>query len=262
MSVSIDSDAAPFAMPPTFGIHRKVLPRQDVDRVRGFVKRVLGGRPVPASGQDDHDWSVRISDLMFNGVLEGPGQLVNFLRTTPVPDLCRTILGPDVVYSVDKSLVRYFDPARRPQLAQMHFDAHLFGPQHKMLTVWVPLNPVGVESPGLSMCTRPNWPTTHWQDLVDAIDGDGIYDPRRARRRGYPHEEIYALAANEAEWPFIAPALDVGDVMIFDHQLIHGTQAGLVAPASRMSLEVRVIPVALAEVLHKLDRRYVFGRLD
>ena len=50
--------------------------------------------------------------------------------------------------------------------------------------------------------------------------------------------------------------------MIFDHQYIHGTQSGIAAPASRMSLEVRVIPIPLAKALYKLDRRYVFGRLD
>ena len=254
--------AIPFAVPPAFAIHRDVLPQAEVERVRGFVTRVLGDRPAPEPGANDHDWSARFNDLVAGGVLEGPGQLLNFVRKSGVPDLCRAILGPDVVYSLAKSLVRDFDPARRSQPAHMHFDAHLFGPQYPMLTVWVPLNAVGTESPGLSIATRPNWPAPLWDDLVAAVDAQGVYDADRLRRRGYRHEEVYALAAREAEWPFIAPELDVGDVMIFDHQHIHGTQIDIAAPARRMSLEIRVVSVPTAKSLYTRGRAYSFGRLD
>ena len=143
----------------------------------------------------------------------------------------------------------------------MHFDAHIFGPQTPMLTIWVPLNDVGRESPGLSMAKRPHWPPQLWERLGDAIDVDGAYRPGQDFARAYPHEEVYEPARAEDEWPFFEPELNAGDVCIFDHQYIHGTQINLPRPAKRMSLEIRMLPVQAVQRLIKQGSTSVFVKL-
>lgn len=262
MSVQAVTDTVPFAVPPTFEVHRGVLPRSGVEEVRAFVARVLGNRPAAAEGEQDQGWAVDFRTLMAKGELENPRQLIGVLKKSSVPELCRAILGPGLAYSVDKSLIRDFDPGRRPAPAPMHFDAHVFGPHIRMLTVWVPLTPVGADAPGLSIARRPHWPLSYWNELAARVDDTGLYRRIDASRRGLPQDEVLALARNESEWPLVEPRLDVGDVMIFDHQHIHGTQTGIEAPARRMSMEVRVMRYKVAMDLIAGGLQQLFGSLD
>lgn len=262
MSVNLASEAVRFAAPPTFEIHRNVLPPEGVARLRAFVTKVLGSRPAPAEGEEDKNWSIDFRTLMANGHMANPVELMRVLKKSAVPSLCRKVFGPGLAYSVDKSLIRDFNPGRRPVPAPMHFDAHVFGPHVPMVTVWVPLNAVGVDSPGLAIANRPHWPRDYWTELTDCIDERGLYRRIEAGRRGVPQDQIYALAREEPEWPLVEPVLDVGDVMIFDHQHIHGTQPGIPEPKRRMSMEVRVLPVAVVDTLIAGGLQQLFGRLD
>ncbi len=262
MSVSVASEPIRFAVPPTFAIHRKVLQPDGVAAVRDFVARTLGGRAAVGDGEQDENWSVDFRTLMADGRLQNPSELVRVVKKSSVPTLCREIFGPGLAYSVDKSLIRDFNPGRRPVPAAMHFDAHVFGPHVPMVTVWVPLNAVGVDSPGLAVATRPHWPRQYWTDLTDCVDSNGLYRRIPADRRAYSQDEIYALARKEPEWPIVEPVLDVGDVMIFDHQHIHGTQPGIAEPKRRMSMEIRVLPMRVVEDLMKGGLQQYFGKLD
>ncbi|MEQ8814677.1 MAG: hypothetical protein RLO51_18090 [Thalassobaculum sp.] len=263
MSISTATEGIRFAVPPAFQIHRQVLAKDGVAGIRDYVTRVLGNRPPPAEGEADRNWSVQFRTLMVQGHLKNPGELVGVLRQSEVPALCREILGPGLVYSIDKSLLRDFNPRLRSAPATMHFDAHVFGPHIPIVTVWVPLNPVGVDAPGLAIATRPHWPLDYWNELAGRVDDAGLLyrriDPGRA---GIPQDEIYALARAEDEWPLVEPVLDVGDVMIFDHQYIHGTQPGIANPGRRMSMEVRVMPYAMAQRLLAAGLPQMFASLD
>ena len=145
--------------------------------------------------------------------------------------------------------------------APMHFDAHLYGPQVPMVTVWLPLNAVGRKSPGLSIAKRPHWPLDCWNELVEGVDSTGKYHPGNAGRRGHPHEEIYTAAIAEAEWPFMEPELNAGDALIFDHQHIHGTQVNIRSPVRRMSLEIRILHIDEVRRLFEQGSAQVFARL-
>jgi len=262
MSSIVASDSVRFAVSPTFEIHRNVLPRAGVEKIRAFVTKVLGNRPESEDGQDDQNWSIDLRTLMANGDLENPSELVGVLKKSAVPTLCREIFGPGLAYSVDTSLIRDFNTSRRPVPAAMHFDAHVFGPHVPMVTVWVPLNAVGIDSPGLAVANRPHWPRQCWTELTDCVDAKGLYRRIDASRRAYTQDDIYALARQEPEWPMVEPVLEVGDIMIFDHQHIHGTQPGIAEPKRRMSMELRVLPMKVVEDLMKGGLQQYFGKLD
>lgn len=233
----------PFAIPPKMEIHRNVIPRHVIERVRAFVTWAMGYRDPPADGQIETDWSSNLRALCDQRILGHPEALLRPFWECGIPDLCRAVLGPEIAYVADTSLVRDYNPSNRPRPAHMHFDAHIFGAQTRMLTVWIPLNDVGRDSPGLVMAKHPNWPLPHWQYLADNVDSDRGFRPKADFVRSYTHDEIFDLARQEAEWPFFEPELSVGDAFIFDHQHIHGTQTSVERPDRRMSLEIRILPV-------------------
>ena len=253
---------ARYAVPAAMGLHRGVVPLNEIERIRGFVTWAIGGRSAPVEDDGEANWSVNFGHLFQEKFLGNPSHVLGFMQKSPIPDLCREILGPDIVYSLDKTLARDYQPSRRPVPAPMHFDAHLFGPHVPMVTVWIPLNDVGRESPGLSIATRPNWPRPLWNQLADGIDKRARYHPFSLERRGYPHEEIYALAEAEPAGLFIEPQLDAGDVMIFDHQFIHGTQTGIPEPTRRMSLEIRMLPAGAAKRVLGYASQHMFVKVD
>ncbi len=253
---------ARYAVPPNMGIHRSVMPLNEIERVRGFVTWVLGGRADPPEGKDEANWSTNLGTLYRGKILSNPNFVLGFLGDTAIPELCRQALGPDIVYSLDKTLVRDFNPSRRPAPARMHFDAHLYGPQVPMVTVWIPLNDVGIESPGLSIATRPNSPLALWNELAEGVDAAGRYHAGAVRQRDYAHEDLYAMARAEPESPFIEPELNAGDVMIFDHQYVHGTQTSIASPTRRMSLEIRMLAADVAKRVMALGTQHMFVRVD
>lgn len=258
MSVPAVRDEIRFATPPVLELHRSVVPLREVERVRAFVTWVLGFRDAPPTGQSEGNWSANIRGLMQRGAIAKPQSVLGFLNRTPIPDLCRAALGSEIDCSIDKTLVRDFNPGHRPAPAPMHFDAHLYGPHVPMVTVWMPLNDVGLQAPGLSISTRPNWPLAYWNELVDGVDDTGHYDPMMAGPRSYPSNDIDDWAKREAEWPLIEPLLDAGDVAIFDHQHIHGTQTSIKRPSRRMSLEIRILPADRAKQLLKSGLEHMF----
>ena len=91
MSSSVASDTVRFAIPATFQIHRNVLPRAGVEKIRAFVTKVLGARPELNEGQQDQNWAVDFRTIMANGDLVNPSELVGVLKKSAIPTLCREI---------------------------------------------------------------------------------------------------------------------------------------------------------------------------
>lgn len=86
-----------------------------------------------------------------------------------------------------------------------------------LLTLWVPLDPCGVEAPGLEFVCRPLNGLLHFTELNDA----------ELRHRFAPDE-------------FWAPAMEPGDVLLFRGGTLHRTHYRPDMRRPRTSLEYRL----------------------
>jgi hypothetical protein len=92
-------------------------------------------------------------------------------------------------------------------------------PMTRLLTCWIPLNPCGADSPGLEFIRRPQPSLLHFTELDDA-----------ALRQRFPQHEFWA------------PALELGDGLVFLNSVLHRTSAGPEMRHSRLSIEYRIFP--------------------
>jgi hypothetical protein len=109
-----------------------------------------------------------------------------------------------------------------PQLAEDGLVGAKPSPEPSMtelLTVWVPLNACGKDSPGLEFAGGQQERLLHFSELED----------ERVRRR---------FAAVE----FCAPELGIGDGLIFLNSVLHRTYLRPEMARDRMSVEYRLIP--------------------
>ena len=90
-------------------------------------------------------------------------------------------------------------------------------PMTPLLTVWVPLDPCGVDAPGLEFVRRRLDSLLHFTELTDA----------EMRRR---------FAAED----FWAPAMEPGDAAIFLNGTLHRTHVQPAMPNTRISVEYRL----------------------
>ncbi len=91
----------------------------------------------------------------------------------------------------------------------------------RLATCWIPLNSCGKESPGLEFIRAPTKQPglLHFTELDDA-----------ALRRRF---------GGEAFW---APALELGDGMVFRNHVLHRTHVDAAMDSDRMSVEYRIFP--------------------
>ncbi len=244
--------SVPYSCPPTLEIVRGAVPAGTVAGICAEVRRVLGERDRLPDGQAEILWSLDLARMMRLGALKHPAHILGFLKDTVLPAFCRDVLGPDIACCLAGTFVRDFRPDLGSEPARMHFDANVLGLSVPMLNVWVPLNDVGRDAPGLTMATRPHWPRAHWDKVVAAADRNGLFPTGARAGLAFPYEEIVALAHEEAEWPLVDPELVAGDVLVFDHQHIHGTQMSLATAGRRSSLEIRLVSVESARRLKAL----------
>lgn len=250
-----------FCAPPYMNVHRELLSKETVERLRAFAVWVLSNRPPPEGDVDEIDWSKSLSKAIGEGLLRHPGQLLGFLSDSPLTKICRSVLGHDLVYILNTTFVRSFEPKRRSVPTPMHFDAHIYGAPVRMLTAWIPLNDVGKKSPGLTISSRPHWPLTHWDNMVQAVNEEGLHEPGPDFVRGHPPQEILELSEQEAAPPLQTPILYSGDLILFDHQHIHGTQSTLENPERRVSIEIRFMPTSEAVKQVKRGSKEIFVKL-
>jgi hypothetical protein len=92
-------------------------------------------------------------------------------------------------------------------------------PMTELLTCWIPLNPCGVESPGLEFVRRRQAALLHFTELDDLV----------LRGRFSPQE-------------FWAPAFEFGDGLIFLNDILHRTHVRAEMQHNRVSLEYRMMP--------------------
>ncbi|MDF1792853.1 MAG: hypothetical protein P1U88_13130 [Thalassobaculaceae bacterium] len=256
--MTVTAEAKQFATDPVLEFHRGALPLSLIERLDGLIDKTLSLRKQPAGDGTDEVWAITVSHLMRLGVMKEPDQLLGFLRDTALADRCRELLGGDVVVSVDGTFLRDFQPSRRSVPAPFHFDAYVMGASVPMLNVWVPLSDVGERAPGLTMAKRAFWPEPYWQRVLDTVDEDGMF-PRGSRADlMHTYEELMAFCRADEEPAMWSPVLSRGDVMIFDHQRMHGTQLDIEDPLPRRSIEIRVISTERERWLKGIGRPLTF----
>ena len=90
-------------------------------------------------------------------------------------------------------------------------------PMTELITLWIPLNPCGIDSPGLEFVRGPQEALLHFTELDDA-----------ALRRRFPSHEFWA------------PALELGDGLVFLNSVLHRTHANAEMLLHRLSIEYRI----------------------
>ena len=89
----------------------------------------------------------------------------------------------------------------------------------RLLTCWLPLNPCGADSPGLEFIRRRQDTLLHFTEIID----------NNLRQRFEPGE-------------FWAPALELGDVLVFLNGTLHRTHLQPTMEHDRLSIEYRLFP--------------------
>jgi hypothetical protein len=92
-------------------------------------------------------------------------------------------------------------------------------PMTELLTCWIPLNSCGQDSPGLEFVRRRQPALLHFTELDDS-----------ALRRRFPAQEFWA------------PALELGDGLVFLNSILHRTNATPDMRHNRLSVEYRIFP--------------------
>ena len=92
-------------------------------------------------------------------------------------------------------------------------------PMTELLTCWIPLNPCGIDSPGLEFIRRRQPALLYFTELDDAA----------LRRRFSPQD-------------FWAPQLELGDGLVFLNDVLHRTFVQTDMRHNRLSIEYRIFP--------------------
>ncbi len=248
----------PYAVSPTQRVLRQAISPAKIDRLRGLNAWALGGLTPPASGQPQVRWEKSFRQMVGEGLIGHPKQFFDLFKGTEIEAVWHDVLGPDIAMCLTLTLVRDFNPTNRPVPARWHYDAFLLGHSTPMLNTWIPLNDVGRTAPGMTMSSVPHWPYDYWHREVEMTDANGLIPNARAEDAKYQKDEILALAENEDQSLLFDTVLEAGDVIVFDHQFIHGTQQNLAKSGRRRSIEVRVVPTAAALRLKHLGSNHVF----
>ena len=176
--------------------------------------------------------SVLLSALLDFGI-ESDDALIAPLTADALDEIFSTLVGARWRCRLEHSWVRKkFAPLHAPSgyhLQDWHQDGALGAqfppspgqaiPATNLATCWIPLNACGTDSPGLEFIRQPQPALLHFTELHDAA----------LRRR-------FAPAA------FWAPALDLGDGLLFRSDVLHRTHVTPEMPGNRISVEYRIFP--------------------
>ena len=206
---------------------------------RCFKAIAADGAVQECYGFNRSSHSVRLTALMDFGC-EGGEELLAPLSVPGIEELVSETMGSEWTCNMEHSWVRKkFAPLLAPScgyhLQNWHQDGALgvrfplgagleSGPEcgtvlpmTELLTCWVPLNACGVDSPGLEFVRRRQPALVHFSELDDSF----------LRQRFLPEE-------------FWAPALEVGDGLVFMKDLLHRTYTRDEMRHNRMSVEYRI----------------------
>jgi hypothetical protein len=181
--------------------------------------------------------SLLLTALLDFGV-NGAADLLAPLSTPGLEPLFTAALGFPWTFNFDQSWLRRKSPLHhspalashnRNQIQDWHQDGALGVrfpphpgspvPMTQLLTLWIPLQACGIDSPGLEFIRRPQPSLLHFTELDDA-----------ALRRSFQPEDFWA------------PTLEPGDGLVFLNSLLHRTHTTPSMKQSRTSIEYRIFP--------------------
>lgn len=203
---------------PTFVAGAKAILAQTPQVEKFSVAGVL-------AGADPEDQSLQV--VFAKG-------LVNFFwNKSPFPNYFQALFGKDPLLLLDFLTIRHHESGTRSTHVEWHLDANFHGYVVPMLTGWVPLDPVGVDAPGLEFLHIEN---------VDALD---IIRRWQALRASLEHgasvsvgDESLSEMLDQYQTRTMVPTLGPGDCLIFDQLQFHRTQP-IAGTKSRTAIEFR-----------------------
>lgn len=191
------------------------------------------GQPLPAHYRFNRfSHSVLLPALLDFGC-NSSQQLLAPLREAGLDRSSSGVMGCDLTCSMDESWVRKkFAPRHAPKVhhpqdwhqdgalgVRFPLDPGTAPPMTRLVTCWLPLNACGTDSPGLEFIRRRQDALLHFTELNDA----------NLRRCFAPDE-------------FWAPALELGDVLVFLNGTLHRTYLQPAMEHDRLSIEYRLFP--------------------
>jgi hypothetical protein len=217
---------------------RDVFAKQTLTRLKEAAVRcfevISGERPLHARYHfNPFSHSVLLTALTDFGC-DNAEELVAPLSAPGLEQLFSEAIGCEGTCNMEQSWIRKkFAPLQAPASEYHLQDWHQDGalgvsfplqagpaiPMTRLLTCWIPLNPCGVDSPGLEFVRRRQPALLHFSELGDSA----------LRRRFSPHE-------------FWSPALEFGDGLIFHNDILHRTSVRPEMSHNRLSVEYRIMP--------------------
>lgn len=165
--------------------------------------------------------------------------------------ICKAYYGDDRLRTaMTRNGFRIHDPARSSKsFIPYHQDSYTQDQRvRSVLNCWTPLDPAGIDAPGLEVVRHPgvpDFPRRNW----GLESENAAYDRITIER-----DRIVAEYGPDS---FAAPSFDVGDCLIFSEHVIHRTYVTPSMSRPRINLELRVfaenacVPVPGKPRIHK-----------
>lgn len=218
-------------------LHRALLPRDGVARLAGLIDEAVRADPRSKSSI-----GVLYGDPASRPMAEG---VIGWFWASPLPALYRSIVGQEPGLLIDFTTVRRHTPGVGGTRVSWHTDANFVGPSGTMRVLWVPVDPVGVDAPGLEFA----FPTA--PILRKTVED---YLLQSQRNPGHTLTDAELLAMLGGAYRSWRPILEPGDVLSFDQWGVHRTDPRL-DRAARTAIEFRMYSLEDPPRRVALDRR-------
>ena len=173
-----------------------------------------------------------VSGLIHDGLMKSD-QMVRLFEGSIYADICRAYFGSDRLYC---QLSRCGFREHRTSLSKKSFipyhqDSYSQDEQiSEVLNCWIPLDPCGVQAPGLEVVRNPCAPDFPRKDFGLATE-NAAYDFITIDR-----DEVIKAYGD----CFLAPSFEVGDCLIFSQNVIHRTHVTEAMDQPRINFELRI----------------------
>lgn len=225
--------------------------RQCQDRdVVGFTGKSLTdfSDPLTASGLTPswfYEGERNYRRWFWNHGAEFPNLVLGLIVRSILPDVYKRLYGEEVVCSYAHCVVRYQRTDIREKSYSFHQDASYHSRDrldHVGLTTWIPLTDCGEDSPGLQLYPRA---------LHEVLPlPEGIHPPYL-----FCDTQLVLDRYGEDLW---APHLSAGDVLIFNHFVVHRSYVTNEMTQERQSVDFRVFPESQVPKFALADGGWLF----
>ncbi len=186
-------------------------------------------------------------EMIRCGVLS-ENDILALLEGSVFATICKSFYGDDRLRTMmSRNGFRIHDPARSSKtFIPYHQDSYTQDKRvRSVLNCWMPLDPAGIDAPGLEVVRHPcapNFPRRSW----GLESENAAYDRITIER-----DRIVAEYGPDS---FAAPPFEIGDCLIFSEHVIHRTfvTPGMTRP--RINLELRVFAESVCEPVPGMQR--------